>query len=339
MNLGLLFLGNEPLSVLRSCAPRAEQAGFHGLYMVEAYRSAWAPLGLLASVTEKVRLGPYVLNVHAHSPWVTGLSALDFNEVCAGRLDLGIGAGNRHLNTYTLGIEQSRTLTRLTETVKILQGMAHCAPGQAFAFEGSVHRMRWRAMHHPHSFPVFAAAVFPGMLAAMARVADGIAGGATLSPEFLRERLRPDAAASAEAAGRDPAALRWKSVLFAAVSDDDEAARAAARQALAGLFHPMPHPYYAWTLRQQGFDTVVDALERLMPTGATAEALRQIPDELLARTLLVGSRAQCAARLRDYEGLVEELLLVNVLPGAAEGVEAAWTDVMALPGVSATGKR
>ena len=87
MNLGLLFLGNEPLSVLRSCAPRAEQAGFHGLYMVEAYRSAWAPLGLLASVTEKVRLGPYVLNVHAHSPWVTLRVAL--------ALEAGVGVNQQ----------------------------------------------------------------------------------------------------------------------------------------------------------------------------------------------------------------------------------------------------
>ncbi len=331
MNLGLLFLGSEPLSLLRTLAPRAERSGFQGLYMVEAYRSAWAPLGLLASVTERVRLGPYVLNVHAHSPWITGLSALDFNELCGGRLELGIGAGNRHLNAHCLGIEQSRTLTRLTETVKILQGMSRCEPGQSFSFEGRVERMDWRALHQPSPFPVFAAAVFPEMLTAMARVADGIAGGATLSPEFLRDRLRPAAAESRVAAGRDPATLRWKSVLFAAVSDDEDTARAAARQALAGLFHPMPHPYYSWTLRQQGFGPVVDALERLMPAGATAEALRQIPDELLARTQLVGTPAQCAARLRDYEGLVEEILLVNVMPSAATDSTIPWSDLLTLP--------
>lgn len=335
MNLGLLFLGSEPLSLLRGLAPRAERSGFHGLYMVEAYRSAWAPLGLLASVTERVRLGPYVLNVHAHSPWITGLSALDFNELCGGRLELGIGAGNRHLNAHCLGIEQSRTLTRLTETVKILQGMSRCEPGQSFSFEGRVERMNWRALHQPSPFPVFAAAVFPEMLAAMAGVADGIAGGATLSPEFLRERLRPAAAESAAAASRDPAALRWKSVLFAAVSDDEHTARDAARQALGGLFHPMPHPYYSWTLRQQGYGVVVDALERLLPTGAVSEAHRQIPDELLEQTMLVGSRARCAQRLRDYEGLVEEVLLVNVLPGAAENADAPWDDLMALPAEAA----
>ena len=88
MKLGMLFIGSEPIDTLGALGRAAEDAGFDALRMVEAYRSAWVPLTALAGATSRVDLGPWVLNAYARSPFMAGLTALDFNALCGGRLTL-----------------------------------------------------------------------------------------------------------------------------------------------------------------------------------------------------------------------------------------------------------
>ena len=313
MKLGLLLLNGE-MKDLVATARRAEAAGFSGVYVAEVYRSAWVLLTAIAAATDKITLGPYVINAYARSPLVAGMSAIDFNEFANGRLVLGVGGGNREVNEVWQGIPHARVLTKLREYVQILQRMARCPAGQPLQFEGKVHRMTWTPAVQPLAtpFPVFLAAVFPDMLRVAAACADGIAGGATLSAEYLKNVMQPRAAAYAEAAGRDPAGLRWRSVMFAAVNDDREQARHDVRAALCSLYAPLPHPYYEYTMREQGFGAVVDQLLRLMPAGQTEAAIKAIPDEAVDLLCIAGTKAECQAKVRAYEGVVEELLLVEV---------------------------
>jgi alkanesulfonate monooxygenase SsuD/methylene tetrahydromethanopterin reductase-like flavin-dependent oxidoreductase (luciferase family) len=314
MKLGMLFTGAEPIDTLVALGSAAESAGFDALRMVEAYRSAWVPLTALASATSRVDLGPWVLNAYARSPFMTGLSALDFNDFCEGRLTLGLGGGNRVINEEWQGIPHEAVLTRIFEQTEILRRMANAPAGSLVEFKGKIHSIRWRAIHPPRPFPIFLAAIFPAMLRVAAKHADGIAGGATLSAEFLQSKLQTSAAKHAADAGRDPSSLRWKAVHFAAVHEDERIAHAAVRAAIAGLFHPLPHPYYAWTLREQGFGTVVDALERDAGILSMESLQRHIPLELIQSCCLAGTEETCRRRIEDYAPLLEELLLIDALP-------------------------
>ncbi len=313
MKLGLLLLNGE-MKDLVATARRAEAAGFGSVMVAEVYRSAWVLLTAIAAATNTITLGPYVINAYARSPLVAGMSAIDFNEFANGRLVLGVGGGNREVNEVWQGIPHARVLTKLREYVTILQRMARCPAGQPLHFEGKIHRMQWTPAVTPLAtpFPVFLAAVFPDMLRVAAACADGIAGGATLSADYLKNVMQPRAAAHAEAAGRDPAGLRWRSVMFTAVNEDREQARADARAALCSLFAPLPHPYYEYTMREQGFGAVVDQLLRLMPGGHTEAARKAIPDEAVDLLCIAGTKDECQAKVRAYEGVVEELLLVGV---------------------------
>ena len=86
------------------------------------------------------------------------------------------------------------------------------------------------------------------------------------------------------------------------------------RAAVASLFHPLPHPYYAWTLREQGFGTVVDALERDAGILSMESLQRHIPLELIQSCCLAGTEETCRRRIEDYAPLLEELLLIDALP-------------------------
>jgi len=332
MQIGLLFTGANALRDIVTVGRRAEAAGFVSLYMVEAYRSAWIALTALAGATTRVRLGPYIANAYARSPLMTGMTAVDFNECAGGRLVLGIGGGNRLINEEWHGIPHARALTKLREYVEILQRIARTSAGAPLVYEGKVHQMRWTPAITPVPFPVYLAAVFPPMLQIAATVADGIAGGATLSVEYLRDELRPRAAGFAAAGGREPATLRWRSVMFTAVDPDRERARGAARAALCSLFAPLPHPYYEYTMCEQGYARVVERLRELVPAGRRDAALDAIPDSLIDALTIAGTLAECRARIAANPGLVEELILLNAMPAPGDDPTQAYTGLLDLAG-------
>jgi 5,10-methylenetetrahydromethanopterin reductase len=333
MRVAILFTGADTLRDTVAIGTAAEAAGFDSLYMVEAYRSAWIALTALAAATQRVTLGPYVLNAYARSPMLTAMTAADFQEFSNGRLHLGIGGGNRVINEHWQGIPHARVLTKMREYVELLRTVARTRAGDTVAFDGEVHRMHWTPRVTPAApYPISLAAIFPKMLEVAAGVADGIAGGATLGPEFLSELLRPVVAAHAAAAGRDPAKIEWRAVMFAAVSDDREAAYRAARAGLCALFAPLPHPYYEYTMTEQGFGDVVEKLRKLVPAGQLDAAIDIIPDTMVERCTIAGTLAECRTRLASYEGLLDEILLSNVMPVGAAGWATAYEGFWGLAG-------
>ena len=96
------------------------------------------------------------------------------------------------------------------------------------------------------------------------------------------------------------------------VNADPELARDATRAAICGLFHPVPHPYYDSQLRQLGFVDFADQASELMPQGKVREAMNLVPDEVLDTMTITGTPAECAARIRQYEGLADEVIAFRV---------------------------
>ena len=335
MQLSLLLTGGGMrIAELLTIARQAESAGYDGLYMAEVHRTGFVPLTAVAGVTQRMRIGPYVLNAYGRSPLLTGMSAIDLNEFSGGRLVLGLGGGNRVINEVWQGIAHARVRTKMTEYIEIVRRMASTRLGQKVDFDGAVHSCHWSPVIDPgdNVFPIVLAAVFPSMLKVAARVADGIGGGATLGVDYLREVVRPKAAQAAADAGRDPATLRWSAVGVIAMHEDREQGRAAARAALCHFYAPLPHPYYEHTMREQGFSAAADAALKYMPEGKLDAAMAAIPDACLDTLVIAGTPAECQARIAAYKGVVDELLLLNVMPPPAGNVMMAYQPLMALPG-------
>ena len=333
MDLGILFLGGDTTVVQQTAiAKRAEESGFDSLYMAEAYRSAWVPLTAMAAATSKVRLGPYVVSAYGHSPLMTGLSAVDFNEFSGGRLVLGVGGGNKVVNEQWHGIPHERVIIKMREYVTMLKMIARTRLGERLEYQGEIHSIDWTPTSDPGeaAFPVYLAAVFPKMMRVAAQVADGVAGGVTLSAEYLRDEIKPQAAEDAVAIDRDPANLRWTAASLIALHEVSEHARRKAREAICSLYAPLPHPYYEFTMREQGFGDVADKLLTLMPAGKLEASIDAIPDECIDRLVIAGTLEDCSERLAAYEGVVDELILVNFSPSADGNIVGAYEPLMSL---------
>ena len=99
MRTGLIFSGGgTTIRRMAELAREAELAGLDAVYLCEAWRSGFVGLAAIALATEKVEIGPYILNAYGRSPWLTAMSAIDLDELSGGRLVLGIGTGNKHIN-------------------------------------------------------------------------------------------------------------------------------------------------------------------------------------------------------------------------------------------------
>lgn len=332
MKLGLL-LGFEPtLADVAALAREGEAAGCGAMYTVEATRNAFTTAAAVAAATEQVTIGTYIANAYAREPWLTGIAARDLAELCGGRFVLGIGTGNRHFNDWYFGSDTGRPIAKLRDHLRIVRGVVAARAGEPVRYEGDLHRIRWRAAHEPAQdrIPVWLSASGPQMVRLAGAEADGVAVGIMTSTSFLADIVRPAARAAAAGAGRDPDALAFPIGAQVSVDADEERARDATRAAICGLFHPVPHPYYDSQLRQLGFAEFADAAARLMPEGRTREAMDLVPDEVIDTMTITGTPAQCAARVADYEGLADEIIVFRVPQQGEPAGLAAWEHLFEL---------
>jgi 5,10-methylenetetrahydromethanopterin reductase len=315
MRVGVIIPGGGmPLHAIVDVARESEAAGLHGVWVTEAWRSAFVPLTAIALATERVTVGTYVLNAYGRTPFITAMSAVDLDEASNGRLVLGIGSGNRYTNALYQGVPTERPLTKLKEYVELLQRFVRARPGDVVEYRGEIHSMTAcppQVLPVRPSIPVWLAATFPRMLRVAGRVADGVALGALHAVEYIEEGVKPLVEEAAAEAGRE-APPTYAAAMFLSADDDREAARQAARVALCNLYAPKPHPHYDFLLRRQGYESVAETIATEMAAGRREAAARAVPDELLDRLALAGTPDECARRATEYRGVVDELIVMNV---------------------------
>ena len=325
MRLGLLLGFEDSLDTIVTLAREGEAAGFGSMYTVEAGRSAFVPAAAVVAATERVRVGTYIVNAYARSPWLTGVAARDLDELSGGRFVLGVGTGNVHFNQWYMGVDSSKPLAKMRDYLEIVRAVVAGGAGEPVRYSGDVHQIRWRATWEPTrpSIPVYLSASGPNMVRLAGEVSDGVGVGIMSSTTFMGDIVRPNARAGAEAAGRDPDALAYPMGALISVNEDPELARDATRASICGLFHPVPHPYYESQLRQLGFGEFADQAMELMPAGRTREAMDLVPDEVVDTMTITGTPAQCAARIAEYEGLADEIIAFRIAQrGEPAGVAA-----------------
>ena len=100
----------------------AEDAGFDGIWTWDHLAGrvhgashvleCWTLLTTIAANTERVAIGPLVLNVANREPGVLAVMAATLQEASGGRLLLGIGAGGGHDTPYAGRATSARSRRR-----------------------------------------------------------------------------------------------------------------------------------------------------------------------------------------------------------------------------------
>lgn len=332
MRLGLALGFEQSLGMVVELAKEGEAAGFDSMMVVEAGRSATVPAAAVINATSTCRVGTYVVNAYAREPWLTGLAARDLDELSGGRFVLGVGTGNKHFNDWYMGADMASPIAKMRDYMTIVKSVVEGKRGEAVRHQGAKHSIRWRASFEPErdTIPVYLSASGPNMVKLAGEVSDGVGVGIMSSVEFMRDIVMPNAQAGAAAAGRTPADVAFPMAAMVSVNQDVALARDAVKQAICELFHPVPHPYYDSQLRQLGFGDFADQAAILMPQAKLREAMDLVPDEVVDTMTITGTVAECAARIADYEGIADEIVMFRIAqPGESRGV-SAWEDLFEL---------
>jgi probable F420-dependent oxidoreductase len=141
-------------------ARAAEEVGFDSIWLGDhlLYEQpergpweAWTLLAALAAVTERVRLGPLVACLNFHEPAVLAKLAATVDEISAGRLVFGMGAGWNRTEFDAFGIPFDHRAARFEEAFEIVRRLL---AGERVTLEGRFHHVEDAVLLPPASRPL-----------------------------------------------------------------------------------------------------------------------------------------------------------------------------------------
>jgi alkanesulfonate monooxygenase SsuD/methylene tetrahydromethanopterin reductase-like flavin-dependent oxidoreductase (luciferase family) len=169
------------------------------------YPEAWTLMTALAVTTERVQIASMVLAAGFRHPALLAHMAGALQELCQGRLLLGLGAGNQPAEHAAFGIDFERRVGRFDEYLRILTGLLD---GETLTHQGRHYALREASLLYRYPrVPILIAAGGERMLRLAARYADAFnaAGGGT-GAEAYRGKVAELHAACREI-GRDPSGI------------------------------------------------------------------------------------------------------------------------------------
>jgi probable F420-dependent oxidoreductase len=221
-------------------ARRADELGFDSLWLsdhlfldLEKYGGtaerfgAYEPLttlAALASVVTRPRLGTLVLCEALRPATVLAKALATLDQICDGRLDVGLGAGWYEPDYEAIGMEMPRPgvrVDRLREAVEVVRDLLG---GEPLVFDGWAHRADGAvvdppARQRPHP-PVFIGGKGDRVIRTAVEIADGWNTCWVMEPASYRSRLDVVERACDET-GRDPGTF-WRSLGIYALCGESE---------------------------------------------------------------------------------------------------------------------
>jgi probable F420-dependent oxidoreductase len=316
-------------------ARAAEELGFDGLWTVETQHNAFLPLALAAEHTRRIDLGTAVAIAFPRSPMVTAQIAWDLQALSGGRFILGLGTQVRAHIERRYATAWDSPVKRLRDYIGALRAVWQCwQTGGRLRYQGDYYQLTLMTpffnpgpIDHP-DIPIYIAGVNEGLARLAGELCEGFHVHPFHSVRYLQEVVRPQIAAGAARAGRDPAAVALVSSVFVITGADAHAMddmRAAVRRQIA--FYAST-PTYRVVLETHGWGAAGEELSRLAAAQRWAEMGALISDEMLGVYAVEAPLDRLGAALRErYHGVLDRISIY--LPFEPGRMDDAWRALIA----------
>lgn len=260
------------------------------------HRDAWVLLGAAARETRRVRLAPGVAGVMLRDPLLVAQQLATLDELSGGRAAAAFSVGNLAMLAQ-FGVDPAglRIAARMREAHAAIRSLLDSGSAD---FDGAFYTYRGvftSARPVASRVPLLIGAMGGPLTFRLAgEIADGVYAACSFSEEALRYVIE-NVAMGAARAGRDLADLDLCASVTAAVADDGEAARRAARLKAAFYLPSMPP---ALVERHGVPFSTVQPINEAFARGDIAEALRRTSDEVADRFCIAGTPEEVAERIR-----------------------------------------
>ena len=304
--IGMALLDRPAAPKQIELVKRLEELGYDSAWICETRlaRDAISMLGAFAATTERITLGPSVVNSWTRGPALMAMTLATLNELAPGRIAFGVGAYWDPL-AWKQGIDRSKPLTQMREYVGVVKRLLALEEG--VTLEGDVVHVRdltldlgHGAPREPIDAPVYIGATGPKMMELSGKIADGVLLNGLMSVDYARQSIER-VKAGAEAAGRDMSEIDLPQMINVAVSEDGESARQHAHRLVTMYLGQQPHIGKA-----SGLDE--DHLERIKRTvggwparpGGIDEAMKLVDESIVDRLTVSGTPDHCRRRLWEW---------------------------------------
>jgi probable F420-dependent oxidoreductase len=275
-------------------AQQAEALGYDDIWLADAGGlDALTLAPMLLEKTRKLRLGIAVIPAYTRTPAVMASTLAVINQAYPGRFVPGLGTSSHAIIEGWHGLEMSKPLTRMTETVQLLRTMM---AGEKTDFSGETLRSRgYRQAPCDPSPPIYLAALRSKMVERAAEISDGVI--LNLFPRSVLPRILEHVAIGAQRADKDPADVEIVCRHMVVVSDDKAAAREAFRAGFVGYYAtPVYNKFLAWA----GYEDAAREIREGWAAKDRERTAAALPDELIDEIAILGTADECRELMRGY---------------------------------------
>ncbi len=283
-------------------ARAAERAGFTTLWFAENpfNRGVLPAMAACALATRTIRLGVGVFNPFNRHPTLLAMEVGALDELCDGRVVLGIGAG---IKVARMGLSADRPIAAVRDAIHIVRALLR---GEDVTYAGkmfSAHNVRLEFPLRRSTMPILMAAMGDQALRLCGEIADGLMVSNMCPPAFTRRAVDLVGRAAAQA-GR-PAPADVVQYVPCAVRDDGDEARRLAKIAVGRMLTA----YYLEGNASQATQSALknyngldpDEFARMMERlGARESAPSVIDDALLRQYAIAGTASECLEHCDAY---------------------------------------
>jgi probable F420-dependent oxidoreductase len=322
--IGVAISGGLTAPEIVECVRLAEELGYESAWVAEGHGGdQFAILAACATVTRRIRLGTAISSVFVRSVPTIAMAAATVDALSGGRFVLGLGSSHRVQVEGEHGLPYAKPIPRVRESVEAIRALLR--DGEV-TYRGETIRIDrfdlWFTPLRPR-LPIYLSALFPPMLEVCGELADGLI--LTWSTVEAPARAGAHVATGARRAGRRPEDVEITSLLPCVIADRRAEALERMRPAVAmyaGFF-----PRYNRLLAEAGFPDAARAIQAAWQAGDRAGAARAVPDAMAAAVGLVGTPAECRARIEEYRAAGLALPIISPRARGA-GARAAFEDAI-----------
>ncbi|HUI23790.1 MAG TPA: LLM class flavin-dependent oxidoreductase [Nitrososphaerales archaeon] len=301
-----LALGFNPVLGVREAmevAKTAERLGYDSVWMHESLfqRDVITYLSAMAGATSRIDLGSGVINTFTRHPVTAATTFATLSELSDGRVRLGLGVGSFPtiplIGHQIFPVEKNRPLRRLSEYVGVVKMVWQ---GGQVDYEGEFFKVHNLTMGFKvgGEIPLYIASLSPRTQAFAATVADGVILSPALNSARGTERMVENVKRGEAKRG---APVERASYMLTSLDPDPRKAAQVVRDyyffayQLAEVVRPEVLAPYGVT------EEKLRPMKEAWRKGDVPEAKRLIPDAAIEALTIVGTGAQAADRLREYE--------------------------------------
>lgn len=322
----IYHLNSRDVRAVASEAAWAEAMGYDGVSANETAHDPFLALTLAATATSRVTLETHVAIAFPRSPMVVAYTARDLQDLSGGRFRLGLGTQVKGHIERRFSTAWGSPGPRLREYIQSLRAIWRAwDSGARLDYAGEFYQFSLMTPffspgpgQHPQP-PIFNAAVNAYNCRVAGQLSDGLVLHTFTSADYVRQVVRPNIAAGARQAGRDPSEVTISGGGFIVTGPNRAAIKEADHDARRRIAFYASTRTYLPVLECHGFQEIGQRLHQMSLEGKWDEMGDLIGDDILNAFAVVGEYDEIAPMLLErYGGLVDEVGLTLATRGEAE---------------------